>query len=808
MTMFLSLLNEDVVAGWAGAMGRACWQGGLLILLVWGLCRLLLSRRGGAPPRQAVSVRYWFWWLACLKLVAGLVCAAAVSLPVLPRDGFDLGHHAGSVRGITRRLQVRPSPRVSPEAAASVSETRKASPSDDAPPNVGGARGEKAVAARPAAARAAAPLLTNELQQPRWSLVFFAAWLAGVALFGSVGLRGYVRLKRALRQDAPRQAAPASAEAAADETERAAQRLAARLGLRRAPAIRHTAAVATPFVVGLVRPVIVVPENFGQVLTPGERELALAHELAHLRRADLWLGLVPLTARTLFWFFPPAWLACREWATAREEAADLAALRVTGAPAAVYGQLLLKMTLRQQRQNGGAGALAAGSAAGLAPGYRALKRRLATVKAVVSSATVEGGRGSRRRAASVLAPTFALAVLGLIPWRLATVGVVERAAATPRALLPPAAPMYDVVDLGTLGGNFSEAYAVNDRGQVVGVANPSPERRRGHAFLWQNGRMVDLGVLPKYRRSAAVGINNGGQVIAASYNRYDFHHAFVWEGEARRPLGPTLPGYRYVRALGMNDYGEVVGNAQTGTRDRGGALVARAFLWVEGHTVGLGTLGGRYSHALAINNRGQVVGKAELPRRTRAGVRGTHAFLWQPDPARETGTMRDLGVLPGGLHSVAHHVNDRGDVVGFSESAGGSRAFAWSSRTERMRDLGTLPGDRASLARAANAQGLVVGYSDRGEPLPGRGGDGKRAVLWRLADSGGDAAATLQDLNGLLPPGSPWLLEEARGINDRGQIVGRGLIRGERHAFLLTPRNPAPLGGPGGPTRVASASWE
>ena len=51
-----------------------------------------------------------------------------------------------------------------------------------------------------------------------------------------------------------------------------------------------------------------------------------------------------------------------------------------------------------------------------------------------------------------------------------------------------------MVDLGTLGGSYSVALAVNDSGQVVGSS--SPRRRRPHAFSWtQTGGMVDLGTL-------------------------------------------------------------------------------------------------------------------------------------------------------------------------------------------------------------------------------------------------------------------------------------------------------------------------
>src|ERR1039458_6025678 len=53
---------------------------------------------------------------------------------------------------------------------------------------------------------------------------------------------------------------------------------------------------------------------------------------------------------------------------------------------------------------------------------------------------------------------------------------------------------YTVVDLGTLGGTFSIAYGINDRGQVDGFATV-PGDGLTHAFVWKNGPLVDLGTL-------------------------------------------------------------------------------------------------------------------------------------------------------------------------------------------------------------------------------------------------------------------------------------------------------------------------
>ena len=80
---------------------------------------------------------------------------------------------------------------------------------------------------------------------------------------------------------------------------------------------------------------------------------------------------------------------------------------------------------------------------------------------------------------------------------------------------------------------------------------------------------------------------------------------------------------------------------------------SHGFVWAQGHTTDLGS--GVWP--AAINNRGQVVGWGDTP----AGE--THGILWQD------GIAVDLGKLPGSKYSYATGINERGDIVGVSESA-------------------------------------------------------------------------------------------------------------------------------------------
>ncbi len=143
-------------------------------------------------------------------------------------------------------------------------------------------------------------------------------------------------------------------------------------------------------------------------------------------------------------------------------------------------------------------------------------------------------------------------------------------------------PRWTIVDLGTFGARWKSgsAAAVNARAQVVGTNGTAGGQQ--HAFLWQNGKMRDLGTLGG-RDSGASAINASGQVIGTSLTSQPQHvHAFIWDDGKMTDLG-TLGG-KSSRPRALNDHGQVVGESFTA-----GGMV-HAFLWQNGDRCGLGTL--------------------------------------------------------------------------------------------------------------------------------------------------------------------------------------------------------------------------
>jgi len=127
------------------------------------------------------------------------------------------------------------------------------------------------------------------------------------------------------------------------------------------------------------------------------------------------------------------------------------------------------------------------------------------------------------------------------------------------------------------GGEVSMATALNDSGQIVGAAQHGDGRVT--AFLWQAGRMHDIGMLPGDGKARAYSINNSGEVVGASYigeiNHTSNSRAFLWDADGGiRDLGFMLsagptPRQRLVNhmsAYAINDSNEILGVCINGTR--------------------------------------------------------------------------------------------------------------------------------------------------------------------------------------------------------------------------------------------------
>jgi probable HAF family extracellular repeat protein len=85
-----------------------------------------------------------------------------------------------------------------------------------------------------------------------------------------------------------------------------------------------------------------------------------------------------------------------------------------------------------------------------------------------------------------------------------------------------------LVDLGTLGGDYSQANALNDRGDIVGASNTTVQGDL-HPVVWRGGHIIDLGMTGGLGTSARA-VNNRGQVVGcvADGGANGNSHAVVW----------------------------------------------------------------------------------------------------------------------------------------------------------------------------------------------------------------------------------------------------------------------------------------
>ena len=120
------------------------------------------------------------------------------------------------------------------------------------------------------------------------------------------------------------------------------------------------------------------------------------------------------------------------------------------------------------------------------------------------------------------------------------------------------------VALGTLGGSYTNPYAINNNGQVVGESQTASGDY--DAFLY-SGTMVDLGllVLDQYRSTCyALGINRSGQVVGYCLTVDGDQSAFLYSGGTMMDLNDlaSLPRGTLTSAVGINDYGQIVANGE------------------------------------------------------------------------------------------------------------------------------------------------------------------------------------------------------------------------------------------------------
>jgi probable HAF family extracellular repeat protein len=230
-------------------------------------------------------------------------------------------------------------------------------------------------------------------------------------------------------------------------------------------------------------------------------------------------------------------------------------------------------------------------------------------------------------------------------------------------------------DLGVLNGQvYSRANGINAMGQVVGFSGAQRDASESRAFMWssQTG-MIDIGTLGgAYAQANA--INDAGAITGASQTQgmgpMVTTHAFIYRQldatNGMKDLGVLGTGL-FSSGMAINNYNHVAGYSTISTKD--GRV--HAFLHNGKGMIDLGSLGGYaadsdYSVALGVNSKDQVVGYSYLPAFGDTPLQQV-AFLWSRNE-NGIGKMANLNQMidqtgTNYLLISATGINDKGQIA-------------------------------------------------------------------------------------------------------------------------------------------------
>ncbi len=353
------------------------------------------------------------------------------------------------------------------------------------------------------------------------------------------------------------------------------------------------------------------------------------------------------------------------------------------------------------------------------------------------------------------------------------VGVATTAGGQSHAFLVTnaASPM---VDLGTLGGDSSAAFGINGSGVVVGVAFTADEI--GRPFFY-DGQLHDLSPVVGGTNGIAGAINDRGQLVGLAGELGAGERGFILDqGTVSYLTHRFAYGTNQLNSpQAINASGVVVGAAYVTMP--GEVSVFRAFRQLNGTMTDLGTFVGvtastnADSFANGINDAGAVVGRAQD-----ASTGGRFRAYVQT-----VGPLLNLGVLGGAVsESEAVGINNRGQIVGHSGTASG-RTHAFVYQNGVMADLNDLiptnSGWELVFAGAINERGQIV--------CTGNIGSAQRAVLLtpvtgRVELVGFEVNQAVQDWNNSVPliAGKATLVRAHFQSRETNALLVRGQLHG------------------------------
>ncbi len=296
---------------------------------------------------------------------------------------------------------------------------------------------------------------------------------------------------------------------------------------------------------------------------------------------------------------------------------------------------------------------------------------------------------------------------------------------------------------------------INSRGEIVGTLLQRDGRIR--AYRYRGGKR-NLLPTPDEQNSEATSINNFGMISGSLTNTTTGQSRPSGWNAKNESIAITIPSQFAGRATKVNDYQLFIGELATIDSNcflNPATCDTRGFQFGTGIYLPLPT---RIESVNDLTTAGLMIGST-----SRGGIERAMALLPGEDPF-------ELPGLGNANYSVATAVNAAGQIVGNVASADSQlQPFLWDNGEARV--LGTLSTGYA-IANDINENKVVVGDSE----LTPSGTH--QAFIWT-------ESAGIRNLNSFLPTYSPWVLETAKAINKRGEIVGRGTKYGVQSDYVL-----------------------
>jgi beta-lactamase regulating signal transducer with metallopeptidase domain/HEAT repeat protein len=269
------------------------WQSSLLIALLFALDFALRKR-------VRATVRYALWMLVLVKLVL----PASLCLPT------GVGYWVPAPQSLALEEAM------APPMLAHYENPRPAVPTTVTRPPISAAVVQRTV-----------PLLPLT-----WPGIVAASWFCCVVVLTMIFLLRAAQARRI-----------AARATATDDFSELLSSCARKMRVRPGVSLRLSDAVNTPAVCGVFRPVILLPRALAGKLDAPQMRAVLLHELAHIRRGDLWAGHLQTTLQIFYFYNPFLWLANAAIRRVREEAVDELVLVAMAEEAAVYPETLLNV---------------------------------------------------------------------------------------------------------------------------------------------------------------------------------------------------------------------------------------------------------------------------------------------------------------------------------------------------------------------------------------------------------------------------------------------------------------------------------